>query len=272
MSLSGTSVSAPAAAGAAVQLVDLHHQLFSGADMLSSTLKALMIHSADDLGNPGPDYKFGWGLINNVRSAEKLVLHKRNPTAQNIIVDSLKQHFNPNQRDTEDEFTFQWDGIGPIKATLCWTDPPGTTTNSLDLRSSRLVHDLDITIFAPDATPYYEFVLDVYNPDVTATTGDNDRDNVKQVVIDSPVQAGIYTVRVDYDDLSGLQDYSLIISGQAQPAVDDIDGDGEIGLGDLRSVADDWLTNTNSADIYPATGDEWVDLLDFTQLAKSWMK
>jgi hypothetical protein len=269
--LSGTSMSAPAAAGAAVQLIDLYHQLFSGQDMRSSTLKALMIHTADDLGNSGPDYKFGWGLINNVKSAEKLVLHKRNPSANNIIVDSLTQDNNPKQRDMYDDFTFEWDGISPIKVTLCWTDPPGTTTNELDSRTPRLVHDLDITITAPNETKYYEYVLDWLNPNTPATTGDNDRDNVKQVLIDSPVQQGTYTIRVDYDQLSGAQDYSLIISGQAQPKIQDLDGDGNIGLGDLVYLCGNWLTGDVVSDIYPAVGDDWVDLLDFSLLADKWL-
>jgi hypothetical protein len=267
----GTSMAAPAAAGAAVQLIDLYHQLFSGQDMLSSTLKALMIHTADDLGNPGPDYKFGWGLINNEVSAEKLVLHKRNPTAQNIIVDSLTQSSNPNVRDLNDDFTFEWDSISPIKVTLCWTDQPGTSTSLWDSRVSKLVYDLDITVTAPDMTTYHEYVLDWLNPDTPATRGDNDRDNVKQILISSPVQTGTYTVRVDFDQLSGRQLYSLIISGQAQPSLYDIDSDGVIGLGDLTYLSNDWLTTDTVSDIYPAVGDNLVDLLDFLLLAQQWL-
>jgi serine protease AprX len=42
----------------------------SAAFMKAATLRALMINSADEAGDdPGPDYKFGWGLIN----AEKAV-------------------------------------------------------------------------------------------------------------------------------------------------------------------------------------------------------
>lgn len=264
--LYGTSMSSPAAAGAAVQLIDLYHQLFSGQDMRSSTLKALMIHTADDLGNPGPDYKFGWGLVNNEQSAQKLILHKRNSEANNVIVDSLTRN-----TDSSDDFTFEWDGISPIKATLCWTDPPGTSTNFFDSRVSRLVYDLDITITAPDMTTYHEYVLDWLNPDNPATTGDNDRDNVKQILISSPVQVGTYTVRVDYDQLSGTQIYSLVISGQAQPAVYDIDSNGVIGLGDLIYLSNDWLTADTVSDIYPAVGDNWVDLLDFSLLAQQWL-
>jgi hypothetical protein len=267
-SLSGTSLSSPAAAGVGAQLLELYGHLFPAQYMRSSTLKALLIHTADDLGNPGPDYKFGWGLINAQAAAEKILLHKRNPTLLNIKEASLTRNTNTN-----DQFTFQWDGINPIKATLCYTDPPGSATSGLDDRTSKLVNDLDITITAPDGTTKYnEFVLDWLNPDVPATTGDNDRDNVKQVLINLPTQQGIYTIRVDYDNLSGTQYYSLIISGQAQPAVYDLDGDGTIGWGDLMAMANNWLTSTASCDIYPAIGDGNVNFLDFALLSQKWMQ
>jgi hypothetical protein len=112
---------------------------------------------------------------------------------------------------------------------------------------------------------------DWLNPDDPATTGDNNRDNVKQIFIDSPVQQGAYTIRVDYDQLNGTQYYSLIISGQAQPAIQDLDGNGNIGFEDLLYLSGNWLTNDTISDIYPAVGDDLVDLLDFSSLAKQWL-
>ncbi len=268
--LTGTSMAAPAAAGAAAQLVELYGRLFPGQAMRSSTIKALLIHTADDLGNPGPDYKFGWGLINAQAAVDKILLHKHNPTLLNIKEDSLKR-FNPN-KDTEDDFTFVWDGVSPIKATLCYTDPAGTAISSLDDRNPQLVNDLDITITAPDGiTKYNEFVLDWLNPNNLAIMGNNDRDNVKQVLIVSPTQSGTYTIRVDFDKLDNTQNYSLIISGQHQPAVYDIDGDFTIGLGDLAAMANAWLTSTAASDIYPAIGDGVVDMLDFAMLSQIWL-
>ncbi|MGD9109622.1 MAG: S8 family serine peptidase, partial [Phycisphaerales bacterium] len=62
--LSGTSMAAPNASGSAMLLVDVYNQRYPGQAMRSSTLKALILHTADDLGNPGPDYSYGWGLMN----------------------------------------------------------------------------------------------------------------------------------------------------------------------------------------------------------------
>lgn len=270
---SGTSLAAPAAAGAACQLLDLYSRLFSGQSMTAAALKALMIHTGDDLGNPGPDYKFGWGLLNNAKAAEKLLLHKRNPSAANIIEDKVYQTGNTN-----DTFVFEWDGISPIKATLCWTDPPASKTQvgTLDDSTSKLVNNLGLLIMAPDdLTQYYPFVLDPANPGAAATRGINNRDNVKQVLIEAPLQAGRYTVQISADNFRRgytSQAYCLIISGQRQPALADIDGDGQIGLADVQTLAQGWMTDNPAGDIFPALGDGQVDLLDFGLLANQWLQ
>lgn len=62
--MSGTSMATPSAAGSAHLLVHLFHTLFTNQVMRASTLKALLIRTADDKGNAGPDYEYGWGLIN----------------------------------------------------------------------------------------------------------------------------------------------------------------------------------------------------------------
>ena len=273
-SLTGTSLSSPAAAGVGVQLVELYHQLFPGQDMRSSSLKGLMIHAADDIGNPGPDYKYGWGLVNAETATEKILLHERNPTLLNIREDSVTKPRFSNSSDP-DVFTFQWDGISPIKATLCWTDPAASTESDIDQTTKKLVNNLEMTIMTPGGATVYPFVLNPYNPDETATTGINNTDNIEQVLIEQPAQKGTYTVEIYLNDAAFIskitQDYSLIISGQAQPAIYDIDGNGEIGLSDFMSLAEHWLTDTPTCDIFPATGDGSVDLLDFSLLSQSWL-
>jgi len=61
---SGTSMAAPNASGLAMLLLDYYSWLFPEQAMRASTIKALIIHTADDLGNTGPDYSYGWGLMN----------------------------------------------------------------------------------------------------------------------------------------------------------------------------------------------------------------
>lgn len=62
--LSGTSMSAPAVTGTLAILQELYKNLNGGSYMKSATLKALAIHTAREAGpNEGPDYMFGWGLL-----------------------------------------------------------------------------------------------------------------------------------------------------------------------------------------------------------------
>jgi len=62
---SGTSMSSPAAAGSSFLLQDYYARLHAGSFMRSATLKGILIHTADEAGiAPGPDYQFGWGLVN----------------------------------------------------------------------------------------------------------------------------------------------------------------------------------------------------------------
>jgi subtilisin family serine protease len=209
-SLSGTSMSAPNASGSVVLLIQLYDRLFPGQAMRASTLKALIIHTADDLGNPGPDYSFGWGLMNTKAAADLIIDNDEYPTT-NKIVEGLLDAENPN-----DSFSFIWNGEDSIRATLCWTDPPATALEELDNPSPRLINDLDLRIIDPNGSIYYPYILNPAMPAYPATTGDNARDNVEQVYIPSPNSPGIYSVKITHKGAltDGAQNYSLIVTGQ----------------------------------------------------------
>ncbi|MHC4160435.1 MAG: S8 family serine peptidase, partial [Planctomycetota bacterium] len=254
---SGTSMATPGAAGAAMLLVDYYGRLFPGQFMRASTIKALIIHTADDLGNAGPDYKFGWGLMNTEAAAEKIKDHNDFPDANNITEGLL------NGSNTQDTYSLEWNNSGPIKATICWTDPPGSAVTGLDNPSPRLKNDLDLRIYDPNGWTYYPFVLNLSSPADVADTNDNIRDNVEQVLISSPSITGTYTVEVSYKGTltNGQQYYSLILSGQSeskpeinikQDSNDIPDGGsfdfGSVRLGQAKSVQFT-IENTGSAQL-----------------------
>ena len=58
----GTSMATPNAAGTAQLILSLYTTLLPKRYLRASTLKGLLIQTADDLGTAGPDYKFGWGV------------------------------------------------------------------------------------------------------------------------------------------------------------------------------------------------------------------
>jgi len=65
-------------------------------------------------------------------------------------------------------------GKGPVRATICWTDPKGNVdaVNLLNNRAKNLVNDLDVSIKKGTKT-YFPWTLDVGNPSAPATPGDN---------------------------------------------------------------------------------------------------
>jgi len=215
---SGTSMASPNAAGSAMLLVDYYGRRFPGQAMRAATLKGLIIHTADDLGNPGPDYRFGWGLM-NTKAAAALIKDHADSGGGLIIEDRVTTALGSAS------WSFSSDGAGPLRVTLSWTDPAGDEISGHDNRSRALVNDLNLSVSGPGGTrlpwvmPHVgDWSLDTL--DDPATTGVNTVDNVEQVFLASPA-AGAYTVTVDYAGAlaNGLQDFSVIVSGLATEAL-----------------------------------------------------
>ena len=113
----GTSMSSPAAAGSAALLQEYYENL-NGDYMLAATLKGLIINTADEAGpNDGPDYMFGWGLMNSEEAVDLI-------TADNTL-SALIDENNLSNGETE-EYHYYCDGTEDINVTICWTDPAGT--------------------------------------------------------------------------------------------------------------------------------------------------
>jgi len=202
----GTSMSSPAAAGSAALLQE-HYENLNGDYMLAATLKGLIINTADEAGpNDGPDYMFGWGLMNSEEAVDLI-------TADNTLGNLINEN-NLSNTETE-EYHYYCDGTEDINVTICWTDPAGTPpADAVDPPNHMLVNDLDLRIFDSSRATYYPWSCDPANPANAATqAGDNDTDNVEQVFIDNP-DAGYYYIRISHKGNIGTgQDYSLIVSG-----------------------------------------------------------
>lgn len=204
---SGTSMSTPNVSGSLGLLVQYYRSTHGGSDMRSASLKGVALHTADECGaNPGPDYSFGWGLLNSKNAAAVITRDTTNPEAIQELVIGQGQTL---------EQTYTYSDVGPFKATICWTDPPGTAQPYvLDPATPNLVNDLDLRIIGPGPTTYFPWILNPAAPSAAATTGDNTRDNVEIALIGAPA-AGNYTVRITHKGTlaSGVQDFSLILSG-----------------------------------------------------------
>jgi hypothetical protein len=176
--------------------------------MLSSTLKGLALHTAFDAGNAGPDYIYGWGLL-DMEKAAKVILNT--DKTHSLTERTLQNGVTYTQRITAS-------GKGALTATICWTDPEGVvlpiTPANLNNRSPRLVNDLDIRI-SDGTNNYLPFILNPDRPADVATRGDNIRDNIEQILIADAVPGRVYTLTVSNKGTlrNNSQDYALIISG-----------------------------------------------------------
>ncbi|MCH8148155.1 MAG: S8 family serine peptidase, partial [Planctomycetes bacterium] len=208
LSLSGTSMSSPNTAGSLALLVQHHRNTHNGDDMRSATLKGIVIHTADEAGGaPGPDYSFGWGLLNSLSAADQISLDESVPTAVQELT------LRPGERI---RFAGTYTGSAAIKATICWTDPPGSPPSSslLDPPTKMLVNDLDLRILASEGTVFEPWYLNGLSPASAARRRDNDTDNVEVVRVDAPA-AGRYEVSITHKGVleNQRQDFSLIVSG-----------------------------------------------------------
>jgi len=230
----GTSMATPNVTGTAVLLMEHFEDEFStptSSVLPSSAMtKGFLIHTASDAGNTGPDYSYGWGLVNGAAAADFI-----SSAALGTSTDALTE---VDYFGTEWTQELTYSGSDPLKATIVWTDPAGTPHGSgLDETTSVLVNDLDLWITGPGGT-YNPWTLDPANPSNSAVrTTRNDLDNVEQVLIDSPT-AGTYTVHVG--DTGGVLDqvFSILISGASLVRDLVIDADDPGGNGTANAQAD----------------------------------
>ena len=213
--LSGTSMAAPSAAGSLLLLQELGHRFtLNGAPRVlkSATLKGLAIHTANEAGlYPGPDYKFGWGLLNVAEAAQVL------NTAFTNNNSATSPHFvyeNTLLNGESKTYTIIASGTRPVKATIVWTDIKGSSSEVLNDANPELVNDLDLLITQGNRT-HHTWNLTPSSPDNQAFKGINSVDNVEKVEVDTSLVGTNYTITVKHKGTleRGQQNYSLIISG-----------------------------------------------------------
>lgn len=178
----GTSYSAPAVAGCLAQLTQAYKALNNGAQPSAALLKTALLSTATDIGNAGPDFKFGWGQIDAYRALQ-LLESKR-------WLEGQAEH---NKISTHNLSVPA--GVRQARIMIYWADPPADAN-----AAKALINDLDLTITAPDGTVLLPWKL---NPTPNAAIlnspagkGRDSLNNAEQIVINDPV-AGSYSIKVN---------------------------------------------------------------------------
>lgn len=183
----GSSGAAALVSGAAV-LVQDQYRKSRGSTPASHVTKAVLLNSADDVGNANVDYQSGYGSLN----AAKAVL----AVIDNRIIESSVQK---NEVKTFN-ITIP-SNTSKLKVTLVWNDPA-----ALAGAAKALINDLDLNVQS-SGTTWLPWVLSpVASKDSLLLPAQRKKDtlnNVEQVTIDNP-SLGTYTINITGTKLANV--------------------------------------------------------------------
>jgi subtilisin family serine protease len=208
---SGTSMSTPVVTGTAALLTEQWRRTY-GVTPLPVELKTLLIAGARDLGNAGPDYTYGFGLVDAKASADL------------ILADGGTHTFIRHAALTngaQQEFPIIVSAQQKLRVVAGWADPSVLLLCNDGFSAKALVNDLDLTVIDPDGKMHLPYVLDENVPAAVATLGVNTIDNTEEVEIPNAAP-GVYRVILNGTHVStGVQDAVVISSTHTlAPCVD----------------------------------------------------
>lgn len=206
----GTSMATPGVTGSLMLLQELYAKLHAGKFMKAATLKALAIHTAKEAGpKAGPDYQFGWGLLDVKAGADFLMAE--NNTDKLLIEERLMNHMDY-------ELAIRPQANKKISITISWTDPEGMPVNpALDPLDKMLINDLDVRLIDEDGLVTLPWSLNPSVPQAQAIQADNSRDNVEKIELSNPLNKNYrILIRHKGELIHGYQDFSVVISYESQ--------------------------------------------------------
>jgi subtilase family serine protease len=212
VTMSGTSMATPTAAGAATLVRQYYGNGFwpSGlanpADAFAPSaalVKATLVNSAQEMTGdytlgPIPSIGQGWGRINLSNTlrfaADSRFLDVADVQPGIVTGSTWSKQFFAN-------------GGPPLKVTLVWTDYPGAPYADVEL-----VNDLDLEVVSPDGSTTY--LGNAFADGASVAGGSADRLNVEEQILIPVSERGNYTVRVKgYNVPFGPQPFAVVVTG-----------------------------------------------------------
>lgn len=175
----GTSMAAPAVTGGLALLYQRYRQLNGGANPKNGLMKALLCNGALDKGNTGPDFDYGFGWMNLLRSID--MMENNHYFIANSTNGSTNTHTISVPANT-----------AQLKVMLYWNDPAASP-----LSAKTLVNDLDLEVIDASLATSLPKILDTANSNLpnAAVGGADHMNNIEQVVINNP-SAGNYSIKI----------------------------------------------------------------------------
>ncbi|HNL37538.1 MAG TPA: S8 family serine peptidase, partial [Saprospiraceae bacterium] len=193
----GTSGASPGIAGCLAQLTQAWKTLTNQAPK-TAMLKAALLNTATDLGNPGPDYEYGFGQVNAWR-------------AWNLLQQSRYYNYEIDQGQPGTTVVMNIPpGTREARFMLLWPDPPAQP-----FAAKSLINDLDLRV--KQVSNQAEYLPLVLNPspdpnvlNTPASPGRDSLNNVEQIVLYDP-QPGTYLATISgYAIPEGPQNFWLV--------------------------------------------------------------
>jgi serine protease AprX len=221
----GTS-SATAVVSGVITLLQQYYKAVNPSQqyMKSATVRALLAHTANDRGTLGPDYIYGWGMVDAERAASAIYNNIESSSSPEYVKKTtLIKELSLQKGKKYILYVQPLDTKQPLTATLAWTDKAGNVvSNEIDLSNSNVVNDLDLKIETTNAddsiTTYYPWRLhgmaNVLQP--ASRDAANHVDTIERVDIDPAPQLSKRTYRIivspQTDNVEGPLDFSLVVS------------------------------------------------------------
>ena len=186
-------------AGVAALLIDQYRKIHQ-TDPRAELIKAILINSARDLGLAGPDYTYGYGMVDAQLGARTISGQedvKENEQVKSRFIEDRIKH------KQEQIYAFEVpQNKNQLRVTLVWHDKPGR----------KLVNNLDLWVQYGNEEKILPLTLDPNNPTAPAVNKRNKRDTSEHIFIDMP-KAGEWNIGVNGKKIpKGRQDYALVIS------------------------------------------------------------
>lgn len=234
-SYTGTSMACPGISGSLAQLYDAYKDFNGGQNPPSGLMKGTLLNTADDLGNPGPDFIHGWGRV-NLRKALEVIENNQ------YFVGQASSTTNTHSISVPPNAQF-------LKIMVYWHDHEASTS-----AARALVNNLDMVVTDPASNNLLPWVLDptpnVSNLSANATRAVDSLNNMEQVTVENPA-SGTYTVDIIPTSVpQGPQEYFVVYEiGHNEIYVTYPNGGEGLVPGETEVIRWDAPGNTSSFDL-----------------------